>query len=217
MTSVRCPQHDSAEIRYNRLGLIRSVKVFAMHHALKLYSRYQQSVLRYYIFQAKWARLPLVGKVVRRVANLYGKKAHGAYLLTHDEANEIVDIAEGLALGPCACRTVFPNCDSPISAEIMVGPSRNIFLDEKAHDYREITKQEARDILRQCHQSGLIHTIVKCRQGFYAICNCCACCCVPLRLNRQYGIGKAFSRDNGIVQQFKEQLQGGARPPIPLR
>ncbi len=145
-----------------------------MHHSLRLYSRYRESFLRYYIFQAKWARIPLVGKVVRMVANLYGKKVSGAYLLTIDEANEIVEISEGLALGPCACRTVFHNCDNPINAEIMVGLSRNIFIDERPDDYREITKQEAKDILKQCHQSGLIHTIVKCRQDFYAICNCCS-------------------------------------------
>ena len=132
-----------------------------MHHSMRLYSRYRQSFLRYYIFQAKWTRIPLVGKVVRRVANLYGKKVSGAYLLTLDEANEIVDISEGLALGPCTCRAVFRNCDNPINTEIMVRLSRNIFMEEKPHDYREITKQEAKDILRQCHQSGLIHTIAK--------------------------------------------------------
>ena len=175
-----------------------------MHHSLRLYSRYRELFLRYYIFQAKWTRLPLVGGVVRRVANLYGKKVSGAYLLTLDEANEIVDRSEVLALGPCTCRAVFRNCHNPINTEIMVGLNRNIFLEERPHDYREITKQEAKDILRQCHQRGLIHTIVKCREDFYAICNCCACCCVPLRLSKQYGIGNALSRSNDIIREFRE-------------
>ncbi len=174
-----------------------------MHHSLKLYSRYRESFLRYYIFQAKWTRIPLIGGLVRAVANLYGQKGSRAYRLTPEEANEIVDLAEGLALGPCTCRTVFHNCDKPINTEIMVGLSRNIFLQERPHDYREITRQEAKEILRQCHQSGLIHTIVKCREDFYAICNCCSCCCVPLRLNRQYGIGNALTRNNDIIRDFK--------------
>ena len=67
-----------------------------------------------------------------------------------------------------------------------------------------VAKQEAKDILRQCHQKGLIHTIVKCRQDFYAICNCCSCCCVPLRLSKQYGIGNALSRSDDIVSMFRE-------------
>ncbi len=176
----------------------------AMHHSLKFYSKYQSLFLRYYIFQSRWTRIPLIGRLVRAVANLYGRKVSRAYLLTPEEANEIVGLAEGLALGPCACRTVFHNCDKPINTEIMVGLSRNVFMRERPHNYREITRQEAREILRQCHQHGLIHAISRCRDDFYAICNCCSCCCVPLRLSRQYGIGNALTRNKDIVREFKE-------------
>jgi len=174
-----------------------------MHHALKIYSRYRESFLRFYIFQARWTRVPLIGRLVRAVANLYGRKGSRAYLLTLEEANKIVDLAEGLALGTCTCRTVFHKCDKPIDAEIMVGLSRNIFTAERPHDFREITKQEAKDILRQCHQQGLIHTVIKCRDEFYAICNCCSCCCVPLRLKSDYGIGEAAIRHKNITREFK--------------
>ncbi len=176
-----------------------------MHHTMRLYSKHRESVLKFYIFMARWTRLPLIGWLVRGVANLYGKRGSAAYLLTLDEAEEIVDISEGLALGPCTCRAVFRNCDNPINAEIMVGLSRNVFIEERPHDYREITRQEARDVLRQCHQRGLIPTIVKCRQDFYAICNCCSCCCVPLRLSKKYGIGNALVRNGDIVREFKER------------
>src|SRR3989304_5420851 len=101
-----------------------------MHHSLRLYTRYRELFLRYYIFQARWTSIPLVGRVVRRVANLYGKKISGAYLLTLDEANEIVDSSEGLALGPCSCRAVFGNCHNPVNTEIMVGLNRKIFIKE---------------------------------------------------------------------------------------
>jgi hypothetical protein len=175
-----------------------------VHHSLRLYSRYREIFLRYYIFQAKWTRIPLIGRLVRKVANLYGKKASGAYLLNLQEASEIVDSSDGLALGPCTCRTVFKNCDNPINVEIMVGLKRNIFMEERPHDYHEITKQEAKNILKQCHERGLVHTIVKCRQDFYAICNCCSCCCVPLRLTREYGIGNALARKSNIVEEVKK-------------
>ncbi len=179
-----------------------------MHHSLgpyRLYSRYRELILRYYIFQAGWTKIPVLGRLVRWVANLYGKKASGAYLLTLGEAEEIVDSSAGLALGPCACRSVFRNCDNPVDTEIMVGLSHNAFIEERPHDYREITKQEARGILRHCHERGLIHTIVQCQQDFYAICNCCSCCCVPLRLSKKYGIGNALTRSADIVQLFREQ------------
>ena len=174
-----------------------------MHHSLRVYSRYRELFLRYYIFQAKWTRLPLVGGLVRKVANRYGRTMSGAYLLTTDEANEVVDRSEGLAVGPCTCRSVFKNCDKPVGTEIMLGLDRNVFIEQRPHDYREITKLEAKEILRQCHQMGLIHTIVRCRDNFYAICNCCSCCCVPLRLSKKYGIGAALTRSPLIVNELK--------------
>ena len=176
-----------------------------MHHTLRLYSRYRELILRYYIFQARWTRIPLLGRLVRRVANAYGQRASSAYALSSEEAEAIVEAAVGVALGPCTCRAVFGNCDNPLETEIMVGLVRNIFFEERPHDYREITKEEAKGVLRQCRERGLVHTLVKCRQDFYAICNCCPCCCVPMRLKKGYGIGNALKRADDIVRLFSEK------------
>lgn len=170
-----------------------------MHHSLRLYTRFQQPFLKMYIFLARWTGIPLIGRLVRMVANNYGSRVSGGFLLTTEEAGLIVDKAEGLALGPCACRKAFKNCDGPVKAEIMIGINRNIFMEAHPGEFEEITRQEARDILKQSHEKGLIHTIVKCGQEFYAICNCCTCCCVPLRLNKRYGIGSALLRRDDIV------------------
>lgn len=175
-----------------------------MHHSLRIYSKYREYFLRYYIFQAKWTRIPLIGSLVRRVANLYGKKGSAAYLLTLEEAVQIVDSSDGLALGPCTCRAVFKNCDNPIDSEIMVGLDRNVFIEQRPQDYREITSKEAKEILRECHSKGLLHTIVRCREDFYAICNCCTCCCVPFRLSKLYGINNALVRNSNIVEEVKQ-------------
>lgn len=171
-----------------------------MHHTLKLYSKYRELFLKYYIFQAKWTKVPLIGGLVRSVANSYGRKMSGAFALTLEEANAIVDASDGLALGPCTCRAAFRHCDRPLQTEIMVGLNRNVFVHERPDDYREISKDEAKDTLKRCRELGLIHTIVKCRQDFYAICNCCSCCCVPLRLSKNYGIGNALIRRGDIVE-----------------
>lgn len=174
-----------------------------MHHSLRVYSKYREFFLKYYIWQAKWVKICLIGRLVRKVANLYGNRASAAYLLTLQEANEIVDNAVGLAVGPCTRRAVFHNCDSAINTEIMLGLSRNIFIAERPHDYREITSGEAKAILKECHLNGLIHTVIKCRKDFYSICNCCSCCCVPLRLGKLYGIANALARKDNIVEEFK--------------
>ena len=175
-----------------------------MHHSLRLYSKHREFALRFYMFWARWTKIPLAGRLVRLVANAYGRNMEGGILLTTSEAEEVVDISEGLALGPCTCRALYGNCDNPVDTEIMLGLSGNVFVEERPDDYREIAREEAKDILRQCHERGLIHTIIKCREDFYAICNCCSCCCVPLRLSRQYGIGNAVTRSDDIIGKFRE-------------
>lgn len=173
-----------------------------MHHSMRLYSRHRELFLKYYIWQAKWTRIPLAGRLVRWVANLYGGRLHGAYVLSTAEAERVVDIAGEVALGPCTCRQVFRNCDNPINTEIMVSLDRNAFVAERPQEYHDITRDQAKKVLRECHRRGLIHTIIRCRNDFYAICNCCNCCCVPLRLSKRYGIGKALARSTDIVAEF---------------
>jgi hypothetical protein len=181
-----------------------------MHHTLKLYSRHREFALKFYMFWAKWTRIPVIGPLVRWVANVWGSTMEGGYLLTPTEAEEIVDLSEGLALGPCTCREVFRNCDNPVNVEIMLGLNRNIFVAQRPQDYREISKEEAKNVLHQCREHGLIHTIIKCREDYYAICNCCTCCCVPLRLRNQYGIGSALVRHPDIVREFQGRSAVGS-------
>jgi hypothetical protein len=175
-----------------------------MHHTLRLYAGNRGFVLRLYMFFAAWTKIPLLGRLVRRVANAYGRTAHRAYLLTPDEADELIELSEGVAAGPCDCRTLARNCDNPRDNEILLGPTRHVMLETMPHGAREIDKDQARAILRDSHRHGLIFTIVRCREDYYAICSCCTCCCVPLRLKNQYGIGDVVVRHKGIVEEFRE-------------
>lgn len=173
-----------------------------MHHSLRFYSKHREKFLRSYLLLAKGTALPVIGKLVRAVANWYGGSSHNAYLLTLEEADEIIDASIKLSLGPCDCRKVSGNCEASLNTEIMVGLGTNAFTTERPQDYRGISKQEAKDILRDCHERQLIHTLVRCGEEFYAICNCCQCCCVPLRLKQDYGIDNALVRRKGIVEAF---------------
>jgi hypothetical protein len=175
-----------------------------MHHTLKFYGSQRKSVLRFYMFFAKWTRIPWLGRLVGRIANAYGRNLHHAYLLTPAEAEELVAVAEGVAVAACTCREIYQKCDHPVDAEILLGPSRHIFLETMRGNSREITREKAREILRDSQRRGLILTIVKCREDFYAICSCCSCCCVPLRLSKQYGIGEVLVRHKDIVKEFRE-------------
>ena len=172
-----------------------------MHHTLKLYSSRRKWLLRAYIYLASWTRVPLLGRLVRRVANGWGHNVSNAVLLTLEEAEAIIDRAGGLAVTACSCREVFNNCDHPRETEILIGSARRAFLETIPEDCHEISTAEAKEIMRECHLRGLLHTVIRCRDNYYAVCNCCPCCCVPWRLSRKYDIGEALQRHPDIVHE----------------
>ena len=47
-----------------------------MHHSLRLYGQHQHRLIHLYISLAKLARIPLIGGVVRWVANTYAVHGH---------------------------------------------------------------------------------------------------------------------------------------------
>jgi hypothetical protein len=175
-----------------------------MHHTLRLYAGNRKLVLWGYMFFGSWTKVPLLGRLVRWVANTYGRVAHQAYLLTPDEAEQLIEVSEGVAAGVCDCRNLARNCDNPRDNEILLGPTRHVLLETMPRGAREIDKDQARAILHDSHRHGLIFTVIRCRGDYYAICSCCNCCCVPLRLKKHYGIGEVLVRHKDIVAEFRD-------------
>lgn len=177
-----------------------------MHHTLKFYNLNRKAVLRFYMFFAAATRIPLLGRLVRKMANAYGRSQHRAYLLNPAEAAELLTLAGGIASAPCTCRTVYKKCRHPADNEIILAASKHILKETMPNDAREITLEKAGEIIRDSQRRGLILTVLKCHGDFYAICSCCSCCCVPLRLSKQYGIGEVLVRHKDIVKEFREYV-----------
>jgi hypothetical protein len=176
-----------------------------MHHSLGLYGRHQHGLLRLYLNLTSLVRIPLLGRLVRWAANTYGRLGHSGYYLTLAEAEQIVDIAGSVALGPCSCRAEYHNCEYPIMSEIVLSSGSSEVYAGKEKEFRKISREEAKTILRQAHQKRLTQSIMRCGKHFYAICSCCNCCCIPTRLRQNYGIGMALVRNNNIVADFQGQ------------
>lgn len=177
-----------------------------MHHTLPFYGWHQHRFLRLYMFLIKLTRLPLVGRLGRWLANSYGRSKHGGYLITLEEAEKIIDASNSVSLGPCACRQAFHNCNLPIMTEIVVSAGREVYSKKNNKEFNQISKAEAKGVLRHYHRSNVIHTIMHCQGLFYAICTCCSCCCVPYRLKRDYNIEYALVRNKNIVADYLKQL-----------
>jgi hypothetical protein len=176
-----------------------------MHHTLRLYGKHQNRLIHVYIYLARLTNIPLLGGMVRWVANVYAIHGHSGYYLTLMEAERIVDIARSVFLGPCSCRREFHNCNHPVMSEIVLGNGSSEVYATRQKELRPVSKDEAKEILRQAHRERLTQSIMRCGDHFYAICSCCTCCCVPNRLRRQFGIGLALVRNTHVVQDFQKQ------------
>ncbi len=177
-----------------------------MHHTLKFYNANRTFVLRLYMFGARCTRIPLIGGLVRKIANTYARSEHRSYLLTGEEAIELASIAKGLASAPCTCRKMYHKCNHPRDNEILLAPSRHVLEETMPHDAQEITPDKAAEILLDSQRRGLVLTMSKCQGDFYAICSCCTCCCVPLRFSKKYNIGEALVRHKNIVKEFRDYV-----------
>ncbi|MGD1119645.1 MAG: ferredoxin-like protein [Dehalococcoidales bacterium] len=177
-----------------------------MHHTLKFYNANRPYILRFYMFFAACTGVPLLGRLVRKTANAYGRSQHNAHLLSPAEAEELIAGAGGIASAPCTCRTLYKKCDNPRDNEVLLAPSRHVLLETLPREATEISRAKALEIIHDSHKRGLVLTILKCRGDYYAICSCCSCCCVPLRLAKQYKIGEALVRQKDIVQEFREYV-----------
>ena len=176
-----------------------------MHHHLRLYGKEQHRLIHLYIYLARLTRIPVIGSIVRWVANTYAVHGHGGYLLTLEEAEQIIDTARNISLGPCSCRREFHNCNYPVMSEIVLGNGSSEVYASRVKEFRQISRDEAKKVLRSAHKRQLTHSIMRCGSNFYALCNCCSCCCVPTRLRRNFGIGKALVRNPHVVQDFQKQ------------
>lgn len=106
-------------------------------------------------------------------------------VMPYEDAMRIVEKFSTFAVGHCYCRH---------HKELLGKPCRT--TDEKENcltfgrsarfviDYgfgREISREEAGRILKECEEAGLVHKFFHERDDLardeYAICNCCKCCC----------------------------------------
>ncbi len=104
-------------------------------------------------------------------------------ILDTESASKIVNDAEVLAVTKCTCRLIAKKCDNPLEVCLQVNNAAKYTIDRGSG--REISKEEALKILKECEEAGLIHTTMNKAHVGHFICNCCGCCCqvMPLMIS----------------------------------
>lgn len=100
----------------------------------------------------------------------------------------ILEHPEAIAIGTCACRRVAKEPCLPPPAEVcmMVGePWVSFITEHNPRMFRRASQGEAVEALHAAHERGDVHAAYfkkEMKGRFYAICNCCDCCCIGMRM-----------------------------------
>jgi formate hydrogenlyase subunit 6/NADH:ubiquinone oxidoreductase subunit I len=102
----------------------------------------------------------------------------GSQILPFENALRIVDDARKIAVTACTCRLTAKKCKSPVEVCLQLNRAAEYTL--KRGTGREVTKEEAKQILKKAEEAGLVHVTDNRADNEHIICNCCSCCCIVL-------------------------------------
>lgn len=105
----------------------------------------------------------------------------------YEDAIEIIESHETLAIVPCVCRTVKnligEGCGKPLETCFMFGSHGHYYVENQMGRY--ISKEEAREVVKRNEEAGLVMQPFN-SQRVSGMCSCCGDCCAMLRsLKRQ--------------------------------
>jgi electron transport complex protein RnfB len=100
-------------------------------------------------------------------------------VLPFEVISKMLDRNETFALAECACRVSVGACKGPTDVCLIFDATGRFLIDRGFA--KEITRQEALDVVRRSEEAGLVHTTNNSQDRLSLICNCCPCCCTILR------------------------------------
>jgi len=107
----------------------------------------------------------------------------------------------------CPCRSSRENPCTPLDVCLVVGePFASFIADSQPNHSRWITQDEAVEILKAERDRGHVsHAFFKdaMLDRFYAICNCCDCCCGAMSAHRN---GTPMLASSGYIAKVNEEL-----------
>jgi electron transport complex protein RnfB len=116
----------------------------------------------------------------------------------YERVSQIIESHTRFAVADCICRKesrmLGKGCDKLLETCISLGASADFYIENGLG--REISKEEAKEILAKAEEDGLIHCSTNSAGNKAFICNCCGCCCKYLALVTKYGNPNAVARSN---------------------
>lgn len=108
--------------------------------------------------------------------------------------------AQPILVFPCHCRMSQKKCNAPLEVCLAFGDHAQFYLDVGSKAARQITVEEALNILQISAEAGLVHQFINYTDDDLSwLCNCCGCCCINLGVsNKFFPDGKVSNVDSSI-------------------
>ncbi len=182
------------------------------HHVLRIAET--SLTLDTNIYHAKVMNHPDVVKLIthREDVNISPPETVMPFKVARDV---VLKANDAVAVGTCPCReNVEKPCIPPTQQVCMfVGDPFASFIAEQNPKYRKISVDEAVHVLEFAHQKGFVHSAYfkkEARNRFAAICNCCSCCCLGIRMWNQLGGMVPILTASGYVSEVNDDCNGCA-------
>jgi NAD-dependent dihydropyrimidine dehydrogenase PreA subunit len=130
------------------------------------------------------------------------------HVIPFTKARDIVMInPDRIVVMDCPCRVSREDPCTPVDVCLIVGdPFASFILEHQPEKTRLITTEEAMEILKQEHERGHVsHAFFKdaMLNRFYAICNCCSCCCGAFQSHKN---GTPMLLSSGYIASVNSDL-----------
>ena len=128
----------------------------------------------------------------------------------YEKVSEIIDSQTRFAVADCICRKeakmIGEGCDKLSESCMMFGFAADYYIENEMG--REISKEEAKDILLKAEEDGLVHFSSNHADDKIFMCNCCGCCCKALANITKYDNPRIIAKSNYYASVDIETCDG---------
>jgi len=120
----------------------------------------------------------------------------------YEKVSEIIESSTKFAVADCICRKekqiLGQGCGRLMEGCLVFDVAADYYVENGLA--REISKEEARQVLRRAEEDGLVHHSSNHQGQKIFICNCCACCCMAMSHVVKYGNPHGIAMSNYSAQ-----------------
>ena len=128
----------------------------------------------------------------------------------YEKVSEILESNTRFAVADCICRKeaqmMGEGCDKLLESCMMFGLAADYYIENGFG--REVSKEEARDILLKTEESGLVHCSSNHKGDKIFMCNCCGCCCKALAFITKHKNPGLIAKSNYYASVDEDVCEG---------